>query len=339
MSQAQIDEVFSSRFHLLEGHPEHLTNREIIRLVAAQLDAPFSEYVSPPVDVENREIPGPQGPIPVRIYWPKGARTGTAVPAGSGSPSSTTSASKKLPGVVWFHGGAFLFGGLDMNEADTVSRELAHRAGAVVMSVDYRLVTTEAKFPVCQIDALAAALWFKAHTDELLVDSDNIVIGGGSAGAALTASTILRLRDLGEQAGLRTMLIYPTLHSTLPEFTAEHAEKLASIPSAFTFDPAWTAWIRDQLGAESVDPSFHINPGDSSNLEGIPETLIINSEYDALRSSGEQYGRQLSAAGNKVTMHMQKGAIHGHLNRHPGESWSMDQSLILMADFISSQDK
>lgn len=317
---SRIDEVFSERFHLFEGHKETLSSRDIIRAVSKDFDAPLVEYSSPDVEIESTKIPGPQGEIPIRLYRPRHAGR----------------SSEKLPGLIWFHGGAFLFGSLDMNEADVVSREIAARAQTIVMSVDYRLVTSESKFPTCQIDSLAASQWFLENLEKLSVDVSNVVIGGGSAGAALAASTALRLRDMELLAGIRTMLIYPTLHSSLPEPSQELASKLGELPKPLVFDPEWTNWISQQLGAEFVDKSFHINPGDHSNLEGLTQTLIINSEYDSLRSSGEKYAQQLAAAGNDVKLFTQNGAIHGHLNRHPGESWSMDQSLQIMSDFITN---
>jgi len=69
------------------------------------------------------------------------------------------SLSAESPLLIWMHGGAFMGGGLDMPEAHVTSFELAHRARATVVSIDYRLCTDEIKFPTPQRDALAVALW------------------------------------------------------------------------------------------------------------------------------------------------------------------------------------
>src|SRR5699024_12411707 len=50
------------------------------------------------------------------------------------------------PCRVWGHGGGFMHGDLDMPEADHVSRGVAGRAEAVVVSVDYRLCDAPAEF-------------------------------------------------------------------------------------------------------------------------------------------------------------------------------------------------
>ena len=65
-----------------------------------------------PPDVATREetVPGPHGPVPVRIYSPDAAGG--------------------LPCLVWAHGGGVLGGDLDMREADWTAREVCARAGS-----------------------------------------------------------------------------------------------------------------------------------------------------------------------------------------------------------------
>jgi acetyl esterase/lipase len=310
-----VDPLFASKFHLFEGIAPDATREEWAPAVMPLFEAGQSDYVSPPVLVENRTIPGPQGEIPVRIYTPQDA-------------------SSNHPGLVWYHGGAFMFGDLDMKEADVVSREIAHRANAVVMSVDYRLVTSERKFPTSQIDGLAAAQWFMANSASLGVDRNRITISGASAGACLTASVVLQLRDRNQLDGIRNILIYPIAHSDLPEFTDELSSKIAEVPPQLVFSRPDTKWINSNMGYENVDASYHCFPGDSADHSGLPETLIINSEYDSLRASGERYFEQLKAAGVTVSQLMAGGAMHGHLNWYPADCTPMEETLQQMTEFI-----
>src|ERR1043165_4508194 len=64
--------------------------------------------------IENREIPGPAGPIRVRLYWPE-ASGGEAVPA-----------------IAYYHGGGHVIGSLDTH--DLIARNLCHGAASLVMS-------------------------------------------------------------------------------------------------------------------------------------------------------------------------------------------------------------
>src|SRR5438552_178534 len=83
--------------------------------------------------VEDRDLPGPAGAIPVRVYRP--------------------SAEASLPILVWCHGGGWVTGSLETH--DHLCRLLCDEAGAIVVSVDYRLAP-ETKFPGAADDCVAA---------------------------------------------------------------------------------------------------------------------------------------------------------------------------------------
>jgi acetyl esterase/lipase len=70
----------------------------------------------------------------------------------------------------------------------------------------------------------------------------------------------------------------------------------------------------------------------------LPQTLIINSEYDTLRASGERYFEQLKAAGIDATQLLAEGAIHGHLNWYPLDCNVMDETLDMMREFIEKEN-
>jgi len=246
--------------------------------------------------VVDERIAGPHGPVPVRIY-----------PAAGDAPA---------PGLVWLHGGGFVHGDLDMPEADWVARQLAAR-GIGVVSVDYRLVGDPdgVHFPVPSDDVLAAFFWTLANTDRLGLDPAMIALGGASAGGALAAATALRLRDAGGPVPSRVLLAYPTVHAVLPEPSAELAAKIARLPAEALFTPAQVDEMN--LGyagdpATLADP--YAFPG-GHDLVGLPPTLILNSDHDSLRSSGEAYAAELRAAGVDIHCLYEDGTRHGHLNQ------------------------
>ena len=90
-------------------------------------------------EVRALEAPGPGGPIPIRLYRPRGAEAGRA-----------------LPLVAYFHGGGWTIGTLDA--FDTLCRALANASGLLIASVDYRLAP-ENPFPAAPDDARAAVRW------------------------------------------------------------------------------------------------------------------------------------------------------------------------------------
>lgn len=96
---------------------------------------PLTGPKAPVASVEDMEIEGPAGPVPVRIYRPR--------------------ADVVLPAVAYFHGGGWVLGGPDL--ADTTTRDLATMGDVVVVSVDYRLAP-ENRFPCALEDAEAVTV-------------------------------------------------------------------------------------------------------------------------------------------------------------------------------------
>src|SRR5438132_5118101 len=129
----------------------------------------------PVARVEERTMPGPGGPIRLRLYWPNASSSGGPVPA-----------------IVYYHGGGHVIGSLDTHEF--VARNLCAGAEAVVASVDYRM-GPEHKFPAAVDDSFAALRWVHANAQSIDADPGRIGVHGDSAGANLAAVVALLSRD------------------------------------------------------------------------------------------------------------------------------------------------
>lgn len=275
------------------------------------------------VHVENITVPAatigsadrgaPAVDVPARLY-----RLANAESSGPAGTSRT--------GVVWAHGGGFVAGDLDMPEAHWVARRLA-TAGHVVLSVDYRLVGLDDpwsgvyqdqaanRFPAAHDDLHAALVWFAAQAGTWGVGPDRIVLGGASAGANLAAGVGLRLaRNRGTVAVSGLMLAYPLLHRTLPEHPTTVAKAVASLPADKRFPPQIVAGLNlNYVGDHTALNDPRAFPG-GHDLSGLPRTIIVNSERDDLRSSGELFARELAAADVEVDCTFEPGTVHGHLD-------------------------
>ena len=226
--------------------------------------------------------------------------------------------------LVWAHGGGFAGGELDMPEADWVASSLAAR-GITVVSVDYRLVGDGCRYPAPSDDVLTAWRWTVAHAAELGVDSARLAIGGASAGANLAAGAALRLlTEPGQSATPMpsgVFLAYPTLLAEQPAPDASLRALLDTNPAADRFRPADVrAMYEDFLGGPVDDAPLPAVPGRAagSDVAGLPPVLMINSEADELRVSGEVFAATLAGAGVPIEVVVEPGTEHGHLNR-PGE--------------------
>jgi xylan 1,4-beta-xylosidase len=294
-----------ARRHLLEGYASF---RELPDEVNARWKAPFG----PPEDwdlvITPVTVPGPHGPVPVRVYAPV-----SPAPAGG------------RPCLVWMHGGAFAWGDLDMPEAHEVARGVAGRADAVVVSVDYRLcpvppelggpsVDHPVRYPVPQDDCAAVLDAVRAAPERFGVDPGRIAIGGASAGAALAAGVTVRAAATGRPPW-QALLVYPLLHAGVPEPDAELAEALAAAPAALEFPPEMSEAIdRAMLGGGRETATPYAYAGVSDDLSGFPPTYVENSEFDAFRASGHRFVGQLRAAGVDVVEAKRAGVPHGHLD-------------------------
>jgi acetyl esterase len=254
----------------------------------AGIGAMFTHANAPAVQAVDRTIPGPVGfggEIPVRIYTPDNP-TGAA-----------------LPIVVLFHGGGFIAGSPDSHDGGT--RELCAQAGAIVVSVDYRLAP-EHKFPAAAEDCHAALLWAAEHAAELGGDATRLAITGDSAGGNLAAAVALMNRDRGGPPLALQALVYPVIDPACatPSAVANGEGYLLTTASMKWM---WSLYVN---GAEDYANPYAA-PVAAASLAGLPPALVITAEFDPLRDEGEAYGRALEAAGVPVTITRYDGMIHG----------------------------
>lgn len=277
--------------------------------------APVIEgYRAPSVRLEDRSIPGPSGPIRLRLYSPPAA------------PS-------RMPGLLWVHGGGFVAGSIDMPEADVVARELAHRAGAIVVTVDYRLAGPGTLYPAGLDDVQAAWRWLTDEAESLGTDADVLQLGGCSAGGNLAVATARRELDAGRPGPTALLLGYPTLHFPTPAIEGLGVEAL---PDILRFRPEHNLDIlRGYLGRIHDIPA-EVMPGHGS-VVGLPPTLLALSGVDELRASGELFALQLRSVGVPVVVDVAEGLPHGHLNIPPVPALSeIDRSLARLAETLRS---
>lgn len=103
-------------------------------------------------------------------------------------PAGHNVSKSRVPGIIMFHGGGWKRG--DRKQFRFLCHYFAQR-GLVAATAHYELANRAAlkkgAFPspkrVCIRDAKSAIRWFKQNADELGIDPERIIGGGGSAGA------------------------------------------------------------------------------------------------------------------------------------------------------------
>jgi acetyl esterase/lipase len=253
-----------------------------LRALIASFPRPAGDSVG---EVVNRNLPGPAGEVPVRIY----------IPAGAGP--------ERLPALVWFHGGGWVFGSLDT--ADFTCRGIANRAGCRVISVAYRLAP-EAKFPAAVDDCFAVTKWIADHAADLGVDADRIAVGGDSSGGNLAAVVAQLARDQGGPSLACQALVYPiTDHSFDTLSYRDYGDGYFLTRDAMV-------WLWNQYLEEVGDGNSALaSPLRATTLTGLPPAIVITAEFDPLRDEVEAYAARLRADGVTVELVRYDGQIHG----------------------------
>ena len=236
----------------------------------------------------DRTIPGPHGPIPVRIYRPH--------------PKGSNARDTALPCLLYFHGGGWVIG--TPETTDAICSAVANRAECVVVSVDYRLAP-EHKFPVPLDDCYAATQWVAANGAEIGVDGSRIAVGGDSAGGNLAAAVALRARDENGAALRMQLLVYPV---TNHDFSTD---SYAANGVGYLLTTDMMRWFWDHYLATAEDGKNPLaSPLKATDLSRLPPALVITAEFDPLRDEGEAYAVALTNAGVSVTHTRYSGMIH-----------------------------
>jgi acetyl esterase/lipase len=257
-----------------------------LRAMGLPTDAPAAGEVR---RVE-RELPGPSGAPAVRalFYTP---------PAASGP----------LPAVLHIHGGGYVMGVPEFNDAR--NRQLAGDVGCAVLSVDYRLAP-ETPFPGGIEDCYAALLWLHRHAAGMGVDAERIAISGESAGGGLAASLALLARDRGEVPVCFQQLIFPMIDDRTGSVGQAHPYAGEFIWTAASNRYAWAALLNGAPGGDSV--SAYAAASRAPNLAGLAPAFIAVGALDLFVDEDIDYARRLIHAGVPTELHVYPGAFHGY---------------------------
>lgn len=217
-------------------------------------------------------------PQELEVYYPPGWKAG----------------GPKVPGVLLFHGGAWAGGDLSMLRPQCAY--LASR-GLVAVTANYRMLKRgegkKAKAGVlehkrvCITDAKSAIRWVKQHADELGIDPQRLIVGGGSAGGhiAVLATTNPGLDDPQDAKACDT-----------------------SVAAYVLFNPAFS-------GKDSVDSEVDVQKYLTAKF---PPTIMFYGTKDSWKIGGDDACKLLKKLGNTTTeMWTAEGQNHSFFNKQP----------------------
>jgi acetyl esterase len=249
---------------------------------------PFTAPHQEVARVQDLSAEGPQGPVPLRVFWP-------------------SSDADRAPLVVYLHGGEYTAGSLDLY--DSTCRALARGAHAVVVAVAYRLAP-QARFPAPSADVSAAMRWILAHAGELHADVGRVALAGDDAGAALAVASAVELAQGGGPPLRALALAYPLLDARL---RSASWREFGALPYLLTRDDFSRALGMYLDGASVEDPRVSPVLLGTAELSKLPRTLLLTAELDPARDDAEVFAAALHKAGGAAEVRRSSGMVHGFL--------------------------
>lgn len=205
---------------------------------------------------------------------------------------------RKLPCLVYFHGGGFVFKAARYHYRNAAAYA---RTGCRVLLVDYRLAPKYA-YPVPNEDCFAAYAWAAEHAAELAIDPARLAVGGDSAGGCLAADVIFRAHRAGLPAPRFFMLVYPVLDRRMQMQSMQ----------AFSNTPMWNARLNKKMWQYYLADGQYRSPAEEGDFSFFPPTYLETAEYDCLHDEGVAFAEKLREQHVPVTVRETSGTMHGY---------------------------
>ncbi|XP_052163272.1 probable carboxylesterase 3 [Oryza glaberrima] len=233
--------------------------------------------------------------VSARLFLPSSAATG----GGGGG--------RRLPVVLYFHGGSFCTESAFCRTYHRYASSLASRAGALVVSVEYRLAP-EHPIPAAYDDAWAAFRWVESLSDPWLAEYGDLrrtFVAGDSAGGNIAYHTVARAGRENVGGGIQGLIMVHPFFWGPERLPCETVWDGASVFPAFGVDWLWPFVTAGQ--ADNDDP--RIDPADDE-LASLPcrRVLMAVAGRDTLRDRGRRLASRMRG---DVTVVESEGEDHG----------------------------
>ncbi|KAJ4722413.1 2-hydroxyisoflavanone dehydratase [Melia azedarach] len=243
---------------------------------------PPSPDADPTTGVSSKDIIISQNPaISARLYLPK-----------------LTQFHRKLPILVFFHGGGFCIGSAFSFLQHRYLNILVSQAQVVAVSVEYRLAP-EHPLPAAYEDCWAALQWVASNKDPWLLnygDFDRVYIGGDSAGGNIVHNIAMQAGEQSLSSSVKilgALLGHPYFWGSNPigsEPRDNHEKHFLSL-----------AWEFVHPSAPGGIDNYMVNPvgiGKPSLAKlGCSKLLVCVAEKDELRDRGIWYVNAVKESG------------------------------------------
>ena len=207
------------------------------------------------------------------------------------------------PGLLWIHGGGY---GTGVPEQDFFYIDrFCTAANCTVVTPDYRL-SYEAPYPAGLQDCYAALKWMRGNASRFGIHTDQLFVGGDSAGGGMAAAVALYARDQKEVAVAFQMLFFPMLDDRMA--TPSSQNNRMPVWDSDSNEKAWKAYLGPLYGTEDVP--CYAAPARVKDFTGLPPACAFVGTVDPFYDETAQYMRSLQEAGIPARFKAFEGCYH-----------------------------
>ncbi|GHP14241.1 putative esterase LipW [Lentilactobacillus fungorum] len=237
---------------------------------------------------------------------------------------------KDVPGILYIHGGGYAIG-IPEIESQTI-RGIIKRTGAVVVAPDYRL-SLEEPYPAALNDCYLALRWLSNNGSQYGMRSDQIMVGGESAGGGLTAALSVYARDQHEIAIAFQMPLYPMLDDRNNSKSAQNSN--APVWDQKANELGWKLYLGNLYQQNNI-PEYAV-PSRTTDYSNLPPTCTFVGDIEVFYDETVTYINQLKANGVPTHFKVFPGCFHAFNllspNSTPGRK--ANQYILDMVDFAA----
>ena len=205
-------------------------------------------------------------------------------------------------GVLWIHGGGYQTGMPSMAHF-TRARDLVSQYGAVVVSPGYRL-SGKAPYPAALEDCHTALSYMIRHAADFQIRTDQIMVGGESAGGGLTAALCMYEKDIGGIRIAFQMPLYPMIDD---RDTATSRDNHAPVWNTRRNHYGWARYLRF---LPPQDIPCYASPARRQDYAGLPPAYTFVCTAEPFYAETLTYVERLREAGVAAEVDVYPGLFH-----------------------------
>lgn len=219
---------------------------------------------------------------------------------------------KKLPLLIYFHGGGFVFESAFSPAYHNHLNQLVSQANIVVVSVDYRLAP-EHPLPIPYFDSWFATAWVVSHSSgngqepwlNEHVDFGRVFLGGDSAGGNITHNLAMGAEKLDVK--IKGICL------NHPMFFGSDATVHGKVINPQTKEFMEKLWMFIYPAASGIDDA-KLNPNNVPDLENLrcERVLLLVAEFDFMKEWQLRYYDLLGKSGWKGKLEIMESKGEGH---------------------------